>query len=243
MYRKDSPQTIQAMFNSIANRYDKTNAVLSFALHKRWNRALVRHILSSQPSTEPHTYLDLCSGTGEIAFDYLQTKQQACQAYLIDFSPDMLERAKEKATKMTFPQHTLSYLEADVQQLPLHDQIADCATMAYGIRNVQQPSRCIQDVFRVLKPGGRFGILELTRPNNRLLRWGHYVYLRTLFPLLGKWLADNPAAYQYLCQSIHTFIAPQELEHLLQAQGFVHTQRYSLMGGIATILIGHKPLS
>lgn len=238
MYHKDSPQTIQAMFNSLANRYDRTNAVLSLALHKRWNRALVHRLISK----EPHTYLDLCSGTGEIAFDYLRTTQQACHAYLIDFSPDMLEQAKNKATKMTFPQHTLSYIEADVQQLPLPDQLADCATMAYGIRNVQQPSRCIQDVFRVLKPGGRFGILELTRPNNRLLRFGHHLYLRTL-PLLGKWLTANKDAYQYLCQSIHTFIAPQELENLLQAQGFVHTQRYSLMGGIATILIGHKPLT
>jgi demethylmenaquinone methyltransferase/2-methoxy-6-polyprenyl-1,4-benzoquinol methylase len=241
MYRKDSPQTIQAMFNSIADHYDLANVVLSFSLYKRWNKALIRHVL--KPSS-PLVFLDLCAGTGEIAFQYLRTLPTSCHAYLIDFSSDMLEQAKRKATSLSFPApHTLSYLEANVQELPLPDQLADCATMAYGMRNVQQPARCLQDVFRVLKPGGCFGVLELTRPTNRLLRLGHQLYLRTFLPLVGKWLTANQQAYQYLCQSIHTFIAPQELENLFVAQGFVHTQRHSLAGGIATLIIGYKPLS
>lgn len=241
MYRKDSPQTIQAMFNSIANRYDLANAVLSFSLHKRWNKTLVRRVLTP---TSPPVFLDLCAGTGDIAFHYLRTLTTPCHAYLIDFSSDMLEQAKRKAASLSLPApHALSYLEADVQELPLPAQLADCATMAYGMRNVQQPARCLQDVFRVLKPGGCFGVLELTRPNNRLLRLGHQLYLRTFLPLVGKWLTANQQAYQYLCQSIDTFIAPQELENLFTAQGFVQTQRYSLAGGIATLIIGYKPPS
>jgi demethylmenaquinone methyltransferase/2-methoxy-6-polyprenyl-1,4-benzoquinol methylase len=242
MYRKDSPQTIQLMFNSIARRYDLTNAVLSFSLHKRWNRTLIRHMMPLDFSSP--ILLDLCSGTGDIAFDYLRLATTASQAYLIDFSSEMLECAKRKAAQFSFGHaHQLSYVEADVQQLPFPDQFADCATMAYGIRNVQNPTRCLQDVFRVLKPGGCFGILELTRPHSKILRLGHQLYLRTVLPILGKWLTENKQAYQYLCQSIQAFLSPQELENLLKVNGFVHTQSYPLAGGIATIFLGYKPIT
>lgn len=239
MYRKDCPQTIQTMFNSIAKRYDLTNAVLSLSLHKKWNRALVNLMLKNHP----HTLVDLCAGTGDIAIDFLNTTKNPCHAYFVDFSEAMLEHAKMKASKLPFNQHELSFLEADVQQLPLPDQSADCATMAYGIRNVQHPSRCIKDVYRVLKPGGRFGILELTRPRSQILRFGHQLYLRTFLPLLGKWLTANQDAYQYLRNSINTFIAPEEIENLMKKEGFIQTQKYSLAGGIATILVGQKPHS
>lgn len=237
MYRKDSPATIQSMFNSIAKRYDFTNAVLSFSLHKYWNRNLVRHVRQASS----HVLLDLCSGTGDIAFDYLRIMPSPCKAYLVDFSSEMLEHAKHKASQLKLqPEHQLSYIEADVQHLPLPDQMANCATMAYGIRNVQNPALCIQEVARVLKPGSCFGILELTRPRSRFLRWGHQVYLKTIMPFLGKWLTDNEQAYQYLCQSIQTFTAPEDLQNLLLANGFEKTKIYPLAGGIATIILGYK---
>ncbi len=149
MYRKDSPATIQSMFNSIANSYDRTNAILSLFLHKRWNRALIKHV---QQHSSPVTLLDLCSGTGDIAFGYLQSASTTCQAYLVDFSSEMLEYAQNKARRLNLnPSHTLSYLEADVQHIPLPDQFADYVTMAYGIRNVQDPALCIHEAFRILK--------------------------------------------------------------------------------------------
>lgn len=137
--------------------------------------------------------------------------------------------------------HQLSYIEADVQKLPLLDNFADCATMAYGIRNVQDPSLCIRDTFRVLKPGGSFGILELTRPRSPFLRKGHQFYLQIFLPLLGKWLTDNQQAYRYLCQSIETFIEPTEIENLFKQLGFIRTECRSLAGGIATLIMGNKP--
>lgn len=239
MYNKDSPLTIQSMFNSIANRYDFTNAVLSFSFHKFWNRALVRSIFQELPLS--HILLDLCSGTGDIAFEYLRKSSNPCQVYLIDFSSEMLEHAKRKANQLGFNSlHQLSYIEADVQSLPFPDQFADCLTMAYGIRNVQDPNCCIKEAFRVLKSGGCFGILELTRPRYRLLHLAHQIYLYTFMPFLGKCLTDNKQAYQYLCRSIQTFIAPEELQRLLVVNGFVSTKCYPLTGGIATLIIGYK---
>ncbi|MFI0435599.1 MAG: bifunctional demethylmenaquinone methyltransferase/2-methoxy-6-polyprenyl-1,4-benzoquinol methylase UbiE [Parachlamydiaceae bacterium] len=238
MYHKDSPATIQSMFNSIANRYDFANSVLSFSLHKYWNRALIRHV---RQTASQHILLDLCSGTGDIAFDYLKNNQSSCHAYLIDFSSEMLEHAKRKEKKINVnSSHRISYIEADVQYLPLENEIAHCATMAYGIRNVQDPNLCFKEVLRVLKPGGCFGILELTRPSSPLLRLGHQFYLSTLIPFLGKWLTDNQQAYEYLFKSIQTFTPPEELQKLLIENGFHDTQRIPLIGGVATIIMGYK---
>jgi demethylmenaquinone methyltransferase/2-methoxy-6-polyprenyl-1,4-benzoquinol methylase len=154
----------------------------------------------------------------------------------------MLECAKEKGNKVDL-MHTLQYIQADVQRLPFLNQSIDCATMAYGIRNVHHPLKCLQEVFRVLKPGGCFGLLELTRPRNRLLKMGHQLYLKIFLPLLGKFLTANEDAYHYLQQSIHTFIPPGELEDLIKIAGFTKTGRYSLAGGVATIITGYKPMN
>lgn len=236
-YNKNDPLTIQNMFNSIAKRYDRANAVLSFQLHKYWNRELVRQVVSPQNS---HTLLDLCCGTGDIALEYIKKSTTPCHAYLIDFCSNMLECAKTKMALQPFSDHKIQFIEADAQAIPLQDETIDCTTMAYGIRNIKDPALCMREVYRVLKPGGRFGILELTQPNNFLLRTGHRFYLKTILPILGKWLTSNPEAYQYLQSSIQNFIAPSELENIMKQSKFVNTKRLSLGGGIATILIGTK---
>lgn len=238
MYHKDSPLTIQSMFNAIASRYDLTNSLLSFSLHQRWNNTLVRTILP--PLQQSATLVDLCSGTGEIAFRFLRKMKAPCKAYLIDFSYEMLEHAKKKASASPPSPHEISYIEADVQKIPLPDEIADRVSIAYGVRNLQNPLGCFHEVFRILKPSCSVGILELTRPTSQILRFGHRLYLKTLLPLIGKWFTENRQAYQYLGKSIEKFIEPKEVEQLLKEAGFIEIQRLSLFGGIATLLIGKK---
>lgn len=220
------PETIRSMFNSIAKGYDRANVILSFSLHKHWNRALVREL---QPSRH---LLDLCAGTGDIALEYLKQAKDPSQAILVDFSANMLEIAKQRARKIG-KNHLLTFVEADVQHIPLKEEIADCASIAYGIRNVKDPSRCIQEAYRLLKPGGVFGILELTRPKSPFLRFGHRIYLKTVLPLFGE-------AYSYLSQSIQTFSEPAEIEQLMHEAGFRRTRQKALTGGIATLIIGQK---
>lgn len=238
-YTKDKPHTIQAMFNSIAHSYDKTNAVLSLQLHKRWNQQLVRYALKAQ---DPSSFLDLCCGTGDIAYHLLKKSPSTCHAYLVDFSEEMLDRAREKCRTLPSKQkHKIEFVQADVLQLPLPSNTIGCATMAYGIRNVKTPSKAIEEAFRVLKNGGSFGILELTRPSNPVLAWLHGLYLRVIPPLFGRWLTSNAQAYHYLKNSIHSFTKPKELEKILQQAGFVNTRCHPLMGGIATLITGQKP--
>ncbi|MBA3958147.1 MAG: bifunctional demethylmenaquinone methyltransferase/2-methoxy-6-polyprenyl-1,4-benzoquinol methylase UbiE [Parachlamydiaceae bacterium] len=239
-YNKNDPASIQSMFTSIANNYDRTNAILSLQLHKYWNRSLIRSVVTP---ASPKDFLDLCSGTGEIAFTYLKQAHTPCQTYLLDFSEGMLACAKDKASRLHFPvTHQLHYIQADAQKIPLPDSSIDCATIAYGIRNVKEPGLCLQEVLRVLRPGGTFGILELTQPSNPLWRFSHRLYLNTMVPLLGRCFTSNQAAYQYLCNSIQSFIQPADLKGLLLNKGFHEVKSISLIGGIATILVAKKSL-
>lgn len=239
MYTKNDPQSICALFDSIAKDYDRANAVLSWQLHKRWNRALIAHALTHK---QPEVLLDLCCGSGAIALSYLQQTPKPTTAYLLDFSEQMLNCARTRATQLPLQHHTIHYLQADAQQIPLPNSSVDCVTIAYGIRNVQHRNRCFNEVYRVLKKGGTFGILELTQPSNKFLRLGHTLYLRTLLPLIGKLLTSNKEAYRYLCNSIHSFVPPTEIEKELQHAGFKSVAKHPHCGGCATLFISSKNL-
>ncbi len=236
-YSKEDPSSIQAMFGSIAKRYDKANAILSLQMHKHWNAKLVKAVSQGEITS----FLDLCCGTGDIAFELLKQQHHPRRAFLLDFCPEMLACAKEKAKLFRLDHHFVTYIQGDAQAVPLDDASVSCITIAYGIRNVNQPRQCIKEAFRLLQPGGVFGILELTQPKNSFLRMGHQIYLKAVLPLLGRWLTSNEQAYQYLCNSIHSFIPPDELENLMKHEGFTSTHRHSLCGGIATIITGRKP--
>lgn len=237
VYNKDDPATIQALFSSIAKSYDRTNSLLSFRMHQLWNRRLIREVLQSQ---NPHEFLDLCCGTGEIGLTYLKGCKTPTQAFLLDFCEEMLLVAQHKAKLLDLEPHSISYLQADAQQIPLANASVQCATIAYGIRNVRNPALCMQEVLRVLKPGGTFGILELTKPSNTFMQIGHKLYLSTVVPTLGKWAAANQEAYQYLCNSIQQFVRPPELQQMLLKTGFKETAIIPLTGGLATIIIAKK---
>lgn len=221
------------MFGQIAPRYDLANKVLSFNLHKSWNQKLVDEVSCNNPSS----LLDLCAGTGEIAYLWLKRSAGNKAAILLDFCPEMLEVAKKRKPD----NHSISFLQADAQAIPLPENSVEAITIAYGIRNVENPSRCFQEAFRVLKPGGTFAILELTEPKNRLLRLGHNLYLRFLLPTLGGLLTRQPEAYRYLSTTIKTFTKPALLADTLLRAGFSSVRTTPLSGGIAHLICGKKP--
>jgi demethylmenaquinone methyltransferase / 2-methoxy-6-polyprenyl-1,4-benzoquinol methylase len=227
MYKQSAPETIQALFASIAQNYDRANTIFTFGLHKKWNQRLIAAFKNSQ------RLLDLCAGTGEILFGFLKQNPHA-EGILLDFCPEMLAIAQKKGVPF---QGRFETLQADAQAIPLGDRSVDGVCIAYGIRNVQEPTTCFREVYRVLAPGGCFGILELTRPSSPLIRRGHALYTRLFIPLLGKIVAKNKEAYHYLVKSVETFSSPEVLETSLQKVGFRLVQRTPLMGGVATLLI------
>lgn len=229
MYKRAEPESIKEMFGTIATDYDRANQVLSFGLAKRWNEALVKELTGSH-------LLDLCAGTGEIAFSFLN-KNRGAQATLLDFCPEMLEVARQKGASLTDRFETVI---ADAEALPLENGSVDAISVAYGIRNVNNTFVCLSECFRVLKPQGILGILELTRPSSPFLHLPHQLYLSTILPLLGKYVARNKKAYEYLSKSISSFSSPALLEELLKKVGFQSVVKKPLMGGVATLLVARK---
>lgn len=218
------------MFASIAKNYDRANTLFSFGLHKHWNHKLTRCVHGAK------NLLDLCSGTGEIAFGFLKHNPQS-KAILLDFCHEMLQIAEKKGTALASRFETV---RADAQELPLQNNCVEAVTISYGIRNVKDPLKCFHEVFRVLKPNGVFAILELTRPESALLRFFHKIYLKTLLPLLGRLAAKNISAYRYLAESVENFISRKELENKLHEAGFNKIEQILLLKGTATIFLATK---
>jgi len=233
-YLKQKPETIQQMFGSIAKQYDRANAIMSFGLHWHWNKRLAEKAVASSPKT----LIDLCSGTGEIALLCAKASSPPKEITLLDFSAPMLEQAKKKFSFKSYT--TATFVVGDAMKLPQADHQFQAATMAYGIRNVQDAKLAIEEAHRVLEPGGTFLVLELTRPQSPWLEGFHSLYLRYLLPLLGKWAAKDAQAYQYLCDSIHTFIAPQTLALHFEEAGFTEVKIIPLTFGAAHIIEGRK---
>lgn len=236
-YSKSDPETIKEMFGNIAENYDRANGIMSFQLHKHWNKKLIQLVLNK--ATIHGEYLDLCSGTGEIALTFLKHSPSSQKITLLDFCKEMIEEAKQKFSQIPYPSE-VSFIQGDAQSLPFANETFAYATMAYGIRNIQHPHLAIEEAFRVLKPGGLLAILELTQPTNPFLKFGHNIHLSTVLPLMGRLISSNKNAYQYLSQSIQDFVKPEILKEIFLKTGFQIANILPLTGGIATILFAKK---
>lgn len=230
LYDKNNPSTIRALFDSIAPRYDLGNAVLSGNLHRLWNRRLANRVLSHNP----HDILDLCCGTGDITKRMMRYKAD-CSYHLVDFSQQMLDIAKKTVTGTN-----VQFYQADAEELPFKDSMFDAVSVAYGIRNIQNRAKCFSELYRVLKPGGRMCIAELTRPKGAFLNTLHRFYLRTMVPLVGRVITSNEEAYTYLCNSIESFISPEQLIQEQLEAGFSSIEVKPQTFGIATLFFSQK---
>lgn len=238
MYEKRSPLTIRSLFDNIAPRYDLANSLLSFHMHALWNQKLVNSLIEHGSQT----LLDLCSGTGEISFRLVRKAQNAKKSCphitLYDFSPEMLKIADARKKKFTFDiQEKLTFTEGNAEKLHFQDASFDAVSCAYGIRNIQDLKSSFSEVFRVLKPGGLFAIVELTRPKNRLMKSFHSLYLKTFVPFIGKLFVSNKEAYSYLNRSIKSFLSPEEVQELAKKSGFEIKKIVPLTLGVATIFL------
>lgn len=230
MYSQSEPKTIQSLFGSIAKRYDLGNKLITLGMHARWNHRLVDGL------PKVSHLLDLCAGTGDIAYAFLQ-KHPHSNVTLLDFSPEMLEIAKVKCGSY---QERATFIQGDALNIPFEDHTFDGITVAYGVRNVANPTRCFEEIYRVLKPGGTLGILEGTRPSSAFLRYGHRLYMKTFLPLVGLVAARNKDAYSYLANTIEKFTPPEVLEEMLKSAGFQKTWKKPLLGGATTLLFAKK---
>jgi demethylmenaquinone methyltransferase/2-methoxy-6-polyprenyl-1,4-benzoquinol methylase len=210
------------MFDRIAPVYDLMNRVMTVGLDQRWRRLTVREVVAPGDRV-----LDGCCGTGDLAV--AARKAGAGEVVGLDFSGPMLERARKK-------EPAVEWIQGDLLELPFEDGFFDAATVGFGVRNVVDLERGLAELRRVLRSGGRVGILEITRPRGPL-RLFYRLWFDVLIPLAGRILPGGKA-YTYLPASVRRFPAPDELAALLQAQGFERVAYRRLGGGIVALHTG-----
>ncbi len=224
-------KTIQGFFDAIPERYDFLNSFLSFSIDSHWRRRLIREALASRENIS--SILDIGAGTGTSLKSFLAAHPFQLSVGC-DFSQGMLKVAKEKIKDA-------SLLAADLHELPFADASFDLVTSSFVLRSVKDMERFLNEVKRILKPGGRFAFLDLTRPTN-ILFWNllYRPYLNIYLPLVGKMVSKHREAYQFLSQSIQIFIEPTDLKQKMEAAGFRDTAFKPLTLGAATIFMGAK---
>ena len=216
------PEGVQRMFDRIAPVYDVMNRVMTGGLDRRWRRVTVEQAVSPGDRV-----LDACCGTGDLAI--AARKRGAAEVVGLDFSAQMLERARRKAPE-------IEWLQGDVLALPFEDGSFDSATVGFGIRNVDDLEAGLRELRRVLRDGGRLAILEITTPRGVLAPF-YRVWFDRVVPLLGRVLPGG-AAYTYLPASVRRFPVPEELSRLLEATGFDAVRFRLFAGGIVALHVG-----
>jgi demethylmenaquinone methyltransferase/2-methoxy-6-polyprenyl-1,4-benzoquinol methylase len=210
------------MFDRIAPVYDAMNRVMTAGLDQRWRRKTIGATVRAGDRV-----LDACCGTGDLAI--AARKAGAGDVVGLDFSGRMLERARRKAPE-------LAWVQGDVLALPFEAGSFDAAVVGFGVRNVEDLAGALSELRRVLRPGGRLGVLEITTPRGPLKLF-YKVWFDRIVPLLGR-LLPGGAAYTYLPASVRRFPAPEELSELFGSCGFhdVHFRRFA--GGIVALHVG-----
>jgi demethylmenaquinone methyltransferase/2-methoxy-6-polyprenyl-1,4-benzoquinol methylase len=212
------PDAVRGMFDRIAPVYDAMNHVMTAGLDRSWRRLTVEAVV--QPGDR---VLDACCGTGDLA---VAAEREGGVVTGLDFSPRMLERARRKS-------ETVTWVEGDLLALPFDDGSFDAATVGFGVRNVADLEAGLAELHRVLRPGGRLAILEITHPRG-FLRPFFSLWFDRIVPLLGKFLPGGKA-YTYLPASVRRFPGAEELAALLERRGFEQV-RFRLLGGTIVAL-------
>lgn len=217
---------VRQMFDRIAPRYDLLNRLMTAGRDRRWRR------LAADVAALPEggSALDSCTGTGDLALELARRVGPRGSVSALDFSEGMLHRAREKCAAAAAP---VTLLQGDALELPFPDDRFDAATVAFGIRNVDDLDRGIAEMARVVRPGGRVVILEITTP--RRLRRFFGVWMDRVIPQLGRLVARDRAAYTYLPASVRRFPTAEELAARMADAGLTDVRWRRLGGGIVAL--------
>ena len=228
-----TPNRIAGMFDAIAGRYDFLNHFLSAGIDRRWRRRAI----ASLGLAGRECVLDLCTGTGDLAIAAMRAHPSAARVVGVDFAGAMLAIGERKVRASNL-QRAIAFVRGDATRLPVADGSVDAVTIGFGIRNVEDmPSAC-REIHRVLKPRGRFAILEFAIPSTPLFRQAYLWYLRHVLPRIGRAVSRHDGAYSYLQASIDAFASPDEFVKLLRQHGFVDVCPVPLTFGSVILYMG-----
>jgi demethylmenaquinone methyltransferase/2-methoxy-6-polyprenyl-1,4-benzoquinol methylase len=224
------PAQVAAMFDQVSTRYDRTNNVLSVGNAALWRVATTRAVAPRAGET----ILDVAAGTGTSSASLARNGASVVAA---DFSAGMIDVGRQRQAGNPF----IRFVQADAMDLPFDDDTFDAVTISFGLRNIVDPKKALAEFFRVVKPGGRVVVCEFSQPPLAPVRAGHSAYLKFGMPVLARVASSNPAAYEYLMESIQAWPDQRALAGWMREAGFERVAYRNLTAGIVALHRGFKP--
>ena len=229
---------IALMFNDIAPTYDKLNHILSLNVDKSWRRKAVRRLKISLANISNPKILDVACGTADSTIQIAKTVEDA-KIIGIDISDGMLKIGEEKVEKLGLNDR-ITFCKSYAENIEFQDDTFDAVFVAFGVRNFSDRSKGLTEIIRVLKPNGTLMVLELSEPQNVIIRWFYNLYFKNILPFIGKCVSGNGDAYRYLQKTVERFPMPKEFMTMLETVGYQDIKHKALSCGLCRIYQAKK---
>ena len=234
---KDKATYVKETFNAIAGHYDLMNSLMSLGMDKRWRQIAVQRV-GARPGMN---ILDVCCGTGQLSMELGNVVGEQGNITGLDFSQNMLDVAEHSLAHSPH-RDRIHFIQGNAMELPFPDHSFDGVTVGWGLRNLPDLRQGIQEMARVVKPGGKVVSLDMAKPSFPGFKQVYWLYFEKLVPIMGKIWAKKSSAYQYLHDSAREFPSQQELVRIFAECGLTETNYVNLAGGVVAVVIGTKPL-
>lgn len=231
----EKQKRVRAVFDSVATRYDLMNDLMSFGIHRLWKRFAVE----LAGIRRGHKVLDLASGTGDLAARFAQLVGPDGEVVMSDINAAMLEQGRDRMADEGLLDN-LAYAQINAEKLPFPDNHFDCVTIGFGLRNVTDKQQALNEMQRVIRPGGRVLVLEFSHPRGEPLKSAYDLYSFKLLPQIGRLVARDEESYRYLAESIRMHPDQETLKQMMQQAGLERCDYHNLTGGIVAVHRGFK---
>ncbi len=229
---------IASMFDDIAPTYDKLNHILSLNVDKSWRRKAVKRLRQSLANVSNPKILDVACGTADSTIQIAKSIENA-EISGIDISDGMLKIGEEKVEQQGLSDR-ISFLKSPAENIDFQDNTFDAVFVAFGVRNFSDRMKGLGEIMRVLKTNGTLMVLELSEPQNVIVRWCYNLYFKNILPFIGKRVSGNAGAYRYLQQTVEKFPMPKEFMEMLKTIGYQDVKHKALSCGLCRIYQANK---
>jgi demethylmenaquinone methyltransferase/2-methoxy-6-polyprenyl-1,4-benzoquinol methylase len=232
---EEKASRVRAVFDSVANKYDLMNDLMSFGIHRLWKRQAIE----LAGVRRGHRVLDLAAGTGDLSARFSGLVGPDGMVVFSDINASMLHQGRLRMLDEGRVGN-LRYVQADAQHLPFPDDYFDCVTIGFGLRNVTDKQRALDAIYRTVKPGGRLLILEFSKPTNKPMEALYDAYSFSLLPKIGRLVTNDEDSYRYLAESIRMHPDQETLKQMMEDAGFERCDYFNFTAGVVALHRGYK---